>query len=175
MDFSFTLTVPSVTTIIGLHSFTASHNTWSFLSFLPRLFVINWLEGPNLDGAHQTDGSISKNQAWSIWVKDVASVKTKKSHHVIGKIAKSGHLFLERCDTDTVKVHFAKIIEKQKTLDILKYITLKTHYGKFLRNSLNDKYLRRKIIFWMSMVFSAADLSISTCNKFYYYYYYITD
>jgi len=28
-----------------------------------------------LDGAHQTDGSISKNQAWSIWVKDVASVK----------------------------------------------------------------------------------------------------
>jgi len=33
---------------------------------------------------------------------------------VIGKIAKSGHLYLERCDTDTVKVHFAKIIEKQK-------------------------------------------------------------
>ena len=66
----------------GLQFYTdcAFSNNWaslssSFLSFLPRLFVINWLEGPNLDGTHQTDGSISKNQAWSIWVKDVASVK----------------------------------------------------------------------------------------------------
>jgi len=38
---------------------------------------------------------------------------------VIGKIAKSGHLLsgemrTEKENSDTVKVHFAKIIEKQK-------------------------------------------------------------
>jgi len=117
MDFSFTLTVPS-DPILWLQS--SSFTPHFIFPFFPSQAVCyDWLEGPpNLDGAHQTDGSISKNQAWSIWVKDVASVKTKKSHHVIGKIAKSGHLYLESCDTDTVKVHFAKIIEKQKTLDI---------------------------------------------------------
>ena len=107
MDFSFTLRVPSLTTI-GLHFIFPFFSSQAVCYQLIRRSQL-------LDGAHQTDGSISKNQAWSIWVKDVASVKTKKSHHVIGKIAKSGHLYLERCDTDTVKVHFAKIIEKQKT------------------------------------------------------------
>ena len=155
--------------------FTASHNTWSFLSFLPRLFVINWLEGPNLDGAHQTDGSISKNQAWSIWVKDVASVKTKKIASCDWKNSKVWPPFSGEMRHWHCKSSLCKNYRKTKNPGHFKYITLKTHYGKFLRNSLNDKYLRRKIIFWMSMVFSAADLSISTCNKFYYYYYYITD
>ena len=107
----------------GLQFYTdcAFSNNWaslssSFLSFLPRLFVINWLEGPNLDGTHQTDGSISKNQAWSIWVKDVASVK--KIASCDWKNSKvwpplSGEMRIEKENSDTVKVHFAKIIEKQ--------------------------------------------------------------
>jgi hypothetical protein len=49
----------------------------------------------------------------------------------MGKIAKSGHLHLERCDTDTVKVHFAKIIEKQKKTP--GHLKILQHYFETLR------------------------------------------
>jgi len=62
---------------------------------------------------------------------------------VIGKIAKSGHLLsgemrTEKENSDTVKVHFAKIIEKQKNPGHLKINYFETLRKVPVNNSLND-------------------------------------
>ena len=80
---------------------------------------------------------------------------------------------LEKENSDTVKVHFAKIIEKQKNPGHLKINYFETLRKVPVNNSLNDILKKNNKILNVHGI--SADLSISTCNKFYYYYYYITD
>jgi len=71
---------------------------------------------------------------------------------VIGKIAKSGHLLsgemrTEKENSDTVKVHFAKIIEKQKEPPgHLKLIYFETLRKVPVQNSLNDIFKKNNKI-----------------------------